>query len=225
MQAGRFVTYTVKFKRRRWAFAVESDRLILSEESAMTATSEKTVLYMLRHGEPDPAYHDRLSGQIDVPLPERGKRQSDAVAERLASIPFDVVYSSDLARAVYLAQALADRHNLPVRQLELFRERHMGKVQGLRMDEIRAEHPEIFLQYQTDRAGMKVEGGGESYEDLKQRVVPAIEELIQTYPNHRIALAAHAGPIRVMLGHVLDIGAVLGAGAVELRVQLIDGLV
>ena len=73
MQAGRFVTYTVKFERRRLNSAVESDRLNLSEESAMTPTSQKTLLYMLRHGEPDPAYHDRLYGQNDVPLSERGR--------------------------------------------------------------------------------------------------------------------------------------------------------
>jgi len=43
-----------------------------------------------------------ISGQSDVKLNEEGLRQAACVAERLKkeATPFDVIYSSDLSRAV-----------------------------------------------------------------------------------------------------------------------------
>lgn len=166
------------------------------------ASGEKTVLYMIRHGETSEEFRGRYYGQLDVPLSERGRRQSEAVAERLQSIPFCSVYSSDLQRAKYLAEKLGETLELPVREASEFRERNMGIFQGLTPDEMAERHGPQFDLWKNDRAMHRIEGA-ENYEDLRERIVPAIKTLVSNFAGGRIALVCHAGPIRVALGHVL----------------------
>lgn len=52
-------------------------------------------LYLVRHGEQQDAHH----GLADGPLPERGKRQARAIAERLGGVPFTNAWHSPLQRA------------------------------------------------------------------------------------------------------------------------------
>jgi probable phosphoglycerate mutase len=62
------------------------------------------LLYIIRHGEPDYATDS---------LTENGKKQADALAERLCTHGFDEIYSSPLGRARQTAQPTCDRLNLP----------------------------------------------------------------------------------------------------------------
>lgn len=163
----------------------------------------KTVLYLIRHGEPADGYADKFYGQIDVPLSERGMRQSHATAERLSSVPFFAVYSSDLQRASFMAKAIAEPRDLPVREVEVFRERCLGEFQGLSEEEMRARDMEQYKLWNANRIFHRCAGGGENFEDLRDRVIPALEGLVQSFQNQRIALVTHAGPIRVALAHVL----------------------
>jgi len=165
-------------------------------------TNSKTTLYMIRHGEPHEDFKPLYYGQMDVPLSERGLRQTGAVAERLEGVPFEVVYSSDLQRAGLLADALADPRDLPVRRLEVFRERNLGMLQGMTLAQMGERHPVEYAEWNADRVYHRIDGG-ENYEDLRDRVVPHVEHLIKSFAGKRIALACHAGPIRVTLGHVL----------------------
>lgn len=162
------------------------------------------MLYMIRHGEPAAEFVGRFYGQMDVPLSERGIAQSEATAERLAGVPFDCVYSSDLERARIMARGIGDLVDLPVRELEVFRERTMGDLQGVSEEELRDEHPEQFALWKAD-PGRYRPPNGESYADLQERIVPAIESLVETFQGSRIVLSIHAGCIRATLAHVLGV--------------------
>jgi broad specificity phosphatase PhoE len=168
----------------------------------MTAPNSSTTIYLLRHPEPAEQFRQVYYGQLDIPLSDRGVRQSRAIADRLAEVPFDVIYSSDLQRAGILADALADPRDLPVRRLEVFRERSLGLLQGLTLEEMKERHREEFENWFADRAFYRV-SGGENFEDLRDRVLPAVHTLVQSFPGRRIALACHAGPIRVLLADLL----------------------
>ncbi len=168
----------------------------------MAGTNTKTTLYLIRHGEPAEEFQNRFYGQLDVPLSDRGKQQSVAVAQRLGSIPFDAVYSSDLQRAGFLADALADPLGLPVRRLEVFRERKFGILQGMSEEEMRERHPEEYQAWNANRPLYSIEGG-ENFEQLRDRILPAVDTLVEAFAGGRIALVAHGGPIRVLIAHIL----------------------
>ena len=61
------------------------------------------LLYVIRHGEPDYATDS---------LTENGKKQADALADRLCVHGLDKIYSSPLGRAMQTAQPTCDRLNL-----------------------------------------------------------------------------------------------------------------
>ncbi len=169
----------------------------------MAGGKSKTLLYFFRHGEVMEEFKNRFYGQMDVPLSPKGLEQSKNVAERLKAIGFDAVYSSDLQRAGKLADALADPLDLPVRRLEVFRERHFGILQGLTEEEMEEQHPEHYRMWKANRVLAPIEGG-ETYNDLSARIVPAVQTLVEAFPGGRIALVAHGGPIRVTLANVLE---------------------
>ncbi|WP_127793136.1 histidine phosphatase family protein [Agromyces sp. LHK192] len=60
-------------------------------------------LYLVRHGEQLDAEH----GLPDGPLSPRGRRQAEALAERLGGIPFDAAWHSPLQRAAETAAIIA----------------------------------------------------------------------------------------------------------------------
>jgi serine/threonine-protein phosphatase PGAM5 len=62
-------------------------------------------LYLVRHGEHQDAEH----GVDDGPLSPRGRRQAEALADRISGVPLDAVWHSPLERAAQTARAVADR--------------------------------------------------------------------------------------------------------------------
>ena len=164
----------------------------------------KTTLYLLRHGEPALEFQGRYLGHLDAPLSERGEKQSLATADRLSGVPFIAIYASDLQRAGFLADALAERLDLPVRRVSVFRERKMGILQGLTEEEFASKHPEEFNLWKADMVSYRLEGA-ETLEELQQRIVPEVQTLLRAFEGGRIALVAHAGPIRVTLAHALGL--------------------
>jgi broad specificity phosphatase PhoE len=79
----------------------------------------KRVLYLVRHGQyfTDPEH--RKHGHL-TPL---GRRQAERTARRLAELPIEAIYHSDLPRAAETAAIIAERlPDLPLRSTRLLRE-------------------------------------------------------------------------------------------------------
>ena len=66
-----------------------------------------TRFIVVRHGETHWNVAARIQGQRDSELTAIGIAQAEAIAQRLAAEPFDLVISSDLGRAVATAQRIA----------------------------------------------------------------------------------------------------------------------
>ncbi len=65
-------------------------------------------LILIRHGETDWNVEGRWQGQIDVPLNDRGREHARQVAVNLADEGIQVIYSSDLSRALDTAEPLGN---------------------------------------------------------------------------------------------------------------------
>ena len=64
----------------------------------------KTKIYFIRHGESLGNAARKILGHTDLDLSELGYRQAFATAEHLKDIHIDVIYSSDLMRAMHTAE-------------------------------------------------------------------------------------------------------------------------
>src|SRR5688500_6871704 len=85
-----------------------------------------TTIYLVRHGATDWNINKRAQGTADIPLNERGEVQALHAAEELSKTPVDAVYTSDLQRASFTADAIAQVHGLPVVKEPRFREIDQG---------------------------------------------------------------------------------------------------
>ena len=70
-------------------------------------------IYLVRHGETDWNNNGRFQGHINISLNEEGKIQAQKAYERLKTIDFDLIYSSDLERAAETARIINAHREIP----------------------------------------------------------------------------------------------------------------
>ena len=99
----------------------------------------ETLVDFLRHGEPVGGRRYRGDG-VDDPLSEKGWQQMWAAVGD--PVPWQRVVSSPLQRCHAFALALAERHRLPLRVEQRFREVGQGAWEGLTPDQIRQRDPD-----------------------------------------------------------------------------------
>jgi alpha-ribazole phosphatase len=163
-----------------------------------------TRLVLLRHAEPDAAFRGRCHGRLDVGLSPEGKRQALAVGAALAEEPFAAVYTSPLTRALETAAPIAAAHGLePVRD-ERLSELDFGELEGLSYEEIQAARPELFEAWMATPAAVRFPGG-EAYADLRARVLAAVAEIRERDEGEAVAVVAHGGVVRAVLGDALGL--------------------
>jgi broad specificity phosphatase PhoE len=160
-----------------------------------------TTVYLARHGESDWNAEGRWQGNADRPLTDRGRRQAEELAGRLASVPLDAVYSSDLRRARDTAEAVAAGQGLEVRALPALREVDVGSWSGLSRPEVEERFPEAFSRWRVGGQGWE---DGETYERMTERVVAAVLEIAAAHPDGAVLVVAHGGPIRAL--HAVALG-------------------
>lgn len=72
-------------------------------------------VWLIRHADAYADLNALAEGPIDPPLSARGRRQAELLAARLAPVPLDAVWSSELRRARETADAIARDRSLSVR--------------------------------------------------------------------------------------------------------------
>ena len=150
-------------------------------------------LILVRHGESTWNAEELLQGQLDPPLSERGRGQSQALAGMLDGVPADRVVCSDLGRARETAELLGLR---PARFDARWREIDVGEWGGRPAAEIDAQGGELT----NWRGGPRTAPGGETWEAFSARVAGAVDELVAAGGPWMVV--CHGGCIRAAVAHV-----------------------
>jgi broad specificity phosphatase PhoE len=159
-----------------------------------------TTIVLVRHGETDWNLERRFQGHADRPLNDTGRAQAAALAESLRGEHLTAVYTSPLQRASQTAAIVAAQLGLAARPLEALREINVGDWEGLTVDDVKERYPE---QVATDwRSGWP---GGETYDELSARVLPALVGLADEHPGERVLAVTHAGPVRAALSAAMGL--------------------
>lgn len=162
-----------------------------------------TQLLLIRH-----AANDWLGRKLPGRLPglhlnEEGRRQAQALGERLADVPPAAIYSSPLERALETAEALAQRHNLPVVTREGLLEVDAGEWAGKEFEELR--RMDSWKTLRVNPASVAIPGG-EAIHQAQARVIAEIERISKEHPKDTVAVVSHADPIKLALAHYLGLG-------------------
>jgi alpha-ribazole phosphatase len=166
-------------------------------------TTQRLRLYLIRHGEVEGAADGKLIGRTDAPLSERGLAQSRRLAEQLSAAPLSAIYSSDLKRAHSTAEVIAARSRLRAQPCSDWREIDMGEWEGRTVAELHDEVPELLAQLFSDPASFEYPGG-ESFAAFTARIQGALRRLLMTHLAGEVALVAHGGVCRTIIGGVLE---------------------
>lgn len=160
---------------------------------------ETTRLYLIRHGQVQGHENLRFNGHTDVDLTDLGRAQLDAVAEDLAQVPLDAVYASDLKRARYGGQKMAERQGLELILEPGLREIFFGGWEGMSFDEIKQAYPGELDLRRHNMLDHQAPGGAETIRGFAVRITNAIHQLIRRHPGQKVALVAHSGVNRIII--------------------------
>lgn len=124
------------------------------------------------------------SGWNDVELSELGIQHSKQLAEKTKDMHFDVVFTSDLSRAINSAK-LTWGDKYPIITDKRLRECDYGDLNSMPSEEVEP------LQEKSITTPMP---NGESYEMVKQRTEGFLEFLKADYDGKHVAIVAHKAP-------------------------------
>jgi alpha-ribazole phosphatase len=158
----------------------------------------------VRHGITEFNSTRRFAGYSDVEMSAVGLRQVGKLRDRLAGEKIDVVYSSDLKRAMVTAEVICSGRQVDIVTCPELREVNYGEVEGLTYPEIRQRYPEVaeLVANFTLRLNFP---GGESFEEFIERVSKFADRLNRHAPSETVLVVSHSGPLRTLVCALMGI--------------------
>lgn len=154
-------------------------------------------MYLIRHAESEGNANALWSG-TDSALTDFGRLQSEAVARRLKTIPFDLTISSTLPRARETADIIATHTGKEIVSSDLFVECRKPYDQiGISRSDPRSVEMDREIVAHFAEPGWHL-GDEENFEEMKTRGLAALAYLIAR-PEERILVVGHGYFMRVML--------------------------
>lgn len=136
-------------------------------------------------------------GSTDLPLAQSADRDIAAVLQKLPATS-STVYSSPLKRCLQLAESISS----PVHCDERLQEYNFGDWEMMRWDEIQGTTAAHWFE---DYVNIPAPNG-ESYAQMAKRVLAFWQQALKpSQDNHKIILVTHAGVIRIVLAHCLQL--------------------
>jgi broad specificity phosphatase PhoE len=174
------------------------DRVSASNRATNRRRTRKGQIILVRHGESEGNRTRTFTHSPTVNLTERGRDQARTAAEHIGRRYGAVqVVSSPFTRALETARIIAELLGLPVEVEPVWREQSLGRLAGRSYDCV-LEDP----GFDPDRTWAWRPPDGESLEDVRARVAPAVDALVNVSAGRDIVLVSHAGVMQAIWAHV-----------------------
>ena len=187
-------------------------------------------LILVRHGESQWNLSNRFTGWTDVPLSERGVREAQTTASKLAGLKIDMAFTSKQIRAhqtlmsILLKQKRTgiflheddkkhskwflhphkfEKNEIPIYSDSALNERYYGKLQGINKDAARKKYgkEQVFI---WRRSFDIPPPGGESLKDTCKRTLPYFKKKIMPMvkKGQNIIVSAHGNSLRAIIKYL-----------------------
>lgn len=161
-------------------------------------------LYLVRHGETDWNIESKIQGQTDIELNERGRQQAEEFAARIAGGDYQVdsIYTSSKRRALETARIIGAALKIEPKVQPGLEEICLGKWEGYTWKQVK----ELFWdEYQLWRDNRRYQEPplGESYQQLLDRLLPAVREITQKEKGN-VLVVTHSAVIMTLLSYIYD---------------------
>jgi phosphoserine phosphatase len=164
-----------------------------------------TEIVLVRHGHVDWHQPERFRGRAELALSDRGRRQAQAAALRIATAwEPKAIYTSPLGRSRDTAAAIAAACRLAVEPVDGLADIDYGAWQGLTRDEaVRRWPQEIDLWFRAPHLASIP--GGETLAALLARTTAALHELLRRRSAETLVIVGHDSVNRVLLLHAMEL--------------------
>lgn len=190
-------------------FCYEDGRWYMKEEPVSAEEFRnihfpKTVkYYLVRHGETLFNVQNRLQGQCDSPLTEKGIAQVKETGNALKDVSFNRVYSSTSERGRDTAEILLEGRNMSYTTDDRLKEINFGILEGSKFFEDWDTQEKRFYDVHYSDIG------GEDIDDVKERVRTFLRDSYDEADDQdAILLVTHANYYTVLLEEMFDINRV-----------------
>ncbi|MBF6414530.1 bifunctional RNase H/acid phosphatase [Nocardia cyriacigeorgica] len=164
-----------------------------------------TRFLLLRHGQTELSVERRYSGRGNPPLTALGREQAARAAKMLAAKgDIAAVVSSPLGRAQETAEAAATALGVPMQICDGLIETDFGDWEGLTFAEAVERDPQLHAAWLGDPS--LPAPGGESFDQVRERVEAARRDLVALYPGANLVVVSHVTPIKTLLQLALGVG-------------------
>lgn len=143
--------------------------------------------------------------------------------------PWNAIVSSTLSRCAEFASELTQRHALSLELDGRLMEIGFGEWEGCTAAEVTAQDAALLQRFWLDPLN-NMPPGAELMTAFRDRVIPAWDEILTRHCGKHILIVGHAGVIRMVVRHVLDMPlqrvfrlAVPHAGITRIRIESEDG--
>ena len=162
----------------------------------------KKNIFIFRHGQTDKNLAQKWQGSgCDDVLNETGKKQAEALSEKVKNLGLEKLYCSSLTRARQTAEYIAKNHNdLLIEVMPDLREVYFGTAEGLTSDEVRKIYGEEFehqLLNPDQNTWYWHFPEGECKHDVFLRVDACLRQIVAKAENV-VGVVCHAGVISAL---------------------------
>ncbi len=161
-------------------------------------------LLLVRHGITEFNNTRRFAGYSDVEMSAAGCQQVERLRDRLKDEKIDLVYSSDLRRALVTAEIILAGRKVDIVACPELREVNYGACEGLTFDEISRDYPELAESIADFDLQLEFPGG-ENFTGFVERTCHFLDRLSQHESSETILIVSHSGPLRALVCHLLGI--------------------
>ena len=147
-----------------------------------------TIVYFVRHAEPDYNIHD----DYFRPLTDKGLKDRIKVTNFLIDKNIDVILSSPYIRAVETVKDFAKNSGLTIETVEDFKER---KIDSVWIDDFNS-----FSKRQWSDFNYKLTDG-ESLKEVQKRNIKALEEVLEKYKGKNIVIGSHGTALSTIINY------------------------
>ena len=168
------------------------------------AEGEDVKLYFVRHGETDWNLESKIQGRNDIPLNATGISQAEQLAMTLKMSEYDIkaIYSSRLKRALVTAEIVGKALGIPPVVKDGLQEMSLGSWEGFTWPQVRETFADEYQCWYQNRR-YQVPPGGESYQQLLDRLLPALAQIMEETEGNAL-IVTHSAIIMTIMSYVYD---------------------
>lgn len=168
----------------------------------------RTEIYMVRHGQSVANMQKVFLGHGDLDLSDIGRIQAECLKKFFEAIDVDIIYSSDLTRAVNTVLPLSIEKGLEINKSAMLREIYAGKWEFMPFSEIREKYPKDYETWKTGNGYDIRPTDGESMAEVWDRVYLEVLRIARENEGKKIVIATHHTPLKTLAhrieGNLLD---------------------